>query len=199
MDGGKVPTMKDGWFMKDGVKIVHKMQLDDEKKTQKGLKTILKERGLWLENGMKKAEAVALLAKQPDFKEVLPILKTVLRDFNDDKVYLELLPICHPEFNFIEMIWGWVKARLRKESDYSRKSLNTLLPLFLDEVPISFFRKAARKSFRYIDAYDKGLTPDQVEFAVKKYRGHRGLPPSWKKEIDFFCLRKSLHRTLKQP
>ena len=86
---------------------------------------------------------------------------------------------------FIEMYWGYVKRLVRKECDYNFNSLLTTVPTCLDAVPIAFIRRAARKSFRYIDAYRLGLSPKQVEFAVKKYTSHRTLPPSYLDEIQF--------------
>ena len=35
------------------------------------------------------------------------------------------------------------------------------------------------KCCRYIDAYRIGLSPEQVEFATKKYKSHRSIPPEF--------------------
>jgi len=42
----------------------------------------------------------------------------------------------------------------------------------------------ARRSRKFIDAYDKGLDGKQAAWAAKKYRGHRVLPASLR--IDLF-------------
>ncbi|CAB4444379.1 unnamed protein product [Rhizophagus irregularis] len=41
---------------------------------------------------------------------------------------------------------------------------------------ITTIRKFARKSWRYMDAYDKGLEGRTAEWAVSKYKSHRRLP-----------------------
>ena len=64
-------------------------------------------------------------------------------------------------------------------------SLTDTVPACLDEVGVDFIRRAARKSFRYIDAYNKGLSAKQVEFAVKKYSRHRTLPANYLDDITF--------------
>ncbi|RIB21562.1 hypothetical protein C2G38_2176307 [Gigaspora rosea] len=43
----------------------------------------------------------------------------------------------------------------------------------LESVPLTEIRRYARKSFRYMDVYYKGLTGKLAEHAVKKYRLHR--------------------------
>ena len=57
--------MKGGfYFDENGNKVLHAMQTPSG--VQKGLKTILQERGLWNDE-MKKADALEVLKKQPDF------------------------------------------------------------------------------------------------------------------------------------
>jgi hypothetical protein len=46
----------------------------------------------------------------------------------------------------------------------------------LNQVPLSQIRVFARKSYRYIDAYRKGLDAKQAEYAVKHYKRHRVIP-----------------------
>ena len=65
----------------------------------------------------------------------------------------------------------------------SPKDLRQLLEKCLDEVPLDFIRRAARKSERYMDAYRKGATGRLAEFANKKYSSHRCLPDSWFDEL----------------
>jgi len=40
---------------------------------------------------------------------------------------------------------------------------------------LSLVRKYARTSWRWMSAYEAGLTGPQAAFAVKKFRGHRGV------------------------
>lgn len=43
-------------------------------------------------------------------------------------------------------------------------------------MPVAFHRRAVQHSFRYMDAYRKGLTGPLLEYAVRKYRSHRTIP-----------------------
>ena len=65
-DGGKnVQKQRSGWFIDDnGIRITQTMQRPDG--VQKGVRTILKERGLWT-TALKLPEARELLGQQPDF------------------------------------------------------------------------------------------------------------------------------------
>ena len=44
-------------------------------------------------------------------------------------------------------------------------------------------RRYERLSFRFMDAYRKGLTSRQAVFAVKKYKSHRRLPDNVLQEV----------------
>jgi len=54
----------------------------------------------------------------------------------------------------------------------------------LVSVPITSIRKFARKSWRYMDAYDKGLEGKTAEWAVNKYKSHRRLPENVERLMD---------------
>jgi hypothetical protein len=49
------------------------------------------------------------------------------------------------------------------------------IPEVLDSVSFLTIRKFARKSWRYMDAYKKGLKGRTAEWAVNKYKSHRHL------------------------
>ena len=176
-DGGKnVGLLRNGWFDDaDGTRLIQTMLTENGK--QKGVRTILEERGLFIP-GMKLGEARKLLSSQPDFSSQRPLLVETVQNAEHSIIFY---PKFHPEFNFIEMFWGSCKAFTRKHCDYSWKTLQTTVPLALNSIPLSRIRRFARKSERYIDAYrlkdgNARLTPAQVEYAVKKYRSHRRIP-----------------------
>ena len=53
------------------------------------------------------------------------------------------------------------------------------LPITLEEkLPIAFVRRAFDHCLRFMNGYCDGLTGAVLEYAVKKYRSYRRLPPS---------------------
>ena len=89
-------------------------------------------------------------------------------------------PKFHCELNFIEMIWGWLKARHRLYCKYDFNDLLRTLPQSIEEcLPISFVRRCARQCFRFIDGYYHGMSGLLLQFACKKYSSHRCLPRSF--------------------
>jgi hypothetical protein len=47
------------------------------------------------------------------------------------------------------------------------------------------------RSWRFIDAYTKGLDGKQAAWAAKKYKGHRVLPPGIMRDLDDATLQSS--------
>ena len=68
--------------------------------------------------------------------------------------------------------------------DYLWTGLQKTVPLALSSVSLTIIRWYARKAFRYMDAYRKGLTGKAAEFAVKKYHSHCRIPESVLQSID---------------
>ena len=124
-------------------------------------------------------EARELLSLQPDFLQQKEWLEEVV---SEGGCTIDFYPKYHCEFSHIEMFWGAAKSWIRGNCTFNFNHHVNMVPKALDSVSISKIRKFARKSYRYMDAYritDSGgnsSTCKQVEFSVKKYRGHRKIP-----------------------
>jgi hypothetical protein len=89
---------------------------------------------------------------------------------------LLFFPKFHCELNFIEMLWGYVKAKLRRMCTFSFSDLKKRLPELLDRIPLPFVKRASRHCLRYMDGYRQGLIGPELDYAIRKYRGHRMIP-----------------------
>ena len=58
----------------------------------------------------------------------------------------------------------------------SFKDLQTRLPEHLDNIPLAFVKRASQHCLRYMDGYRAGLVGPELDYAVKKYKGHRIIP-----------------------
>lgn len=186
-DGGEnVQNQRAGWFIdSNGIRMTQPMQRPDG--IQKGVRTILQERGLWPAS-LKLSEASKLLSEQSDFKAQRSWLNETLG--SEQGFFLDFYPKFHCEFNFIELYWGAAKAYARRHCDYTFRGIQSLLPEALSSVSVQAIRRFARKCFRYMDAYrivdsngKRKLTPPQVEFAVKNFKKHHSIPLSILNEL----------------
>ena len=84
---------------------------------------------------------------------------------------------------YFQMYWGAAKKYTRDNCNYTWSGLQITVPKALDSVPLITIRKFARKSWRYMDIYRKGITGKLAEFAVKKYKSHRRVPDTIYNEI----------------
>lgn len=142
-------SQRPGWFIDtEGERVIQPMQMPDG--VQKGVRTILKERGLW-NASLKLAEARMLLSIQPDFSAQKSWLEETFG--SEDGFLLDFYPKFHCEFNFIELYWGAAKAYARRNCDYTFRGLQSVLPDALRSVSVQTIRRFARKCFRYMDAY----------------------------------------------
>ena len=66
---------------------------------------------------------------------------------------------------------------MRGNCDYSVKNLREVSDYALgtENCPIALIRKMARTSWRWIDAYENGLSGRMAVFAVRKCSDHRGV------------------------
>ncbi len=75
------------------------------------------------------------------------------------------------------MIWGFIKKKLRKECEFDFGWLQGRVPEILDgEIPLRFVQKVARHCERFMEGYWVGLHGPVLDYAMKKYRGHRAIP-----------------------
>jgi hypothetical protein len=165
--GGAQPKLRDGWFMKDGVKVTQPMQ--DAKGEPKGLKQILLERGLLSKKQkMKKEVMIELLQAQPDFSAQ----KSLLQEWIERRGHAVcFLPKFHPEVSLIEMVWSAWKRNLRRTCDGTFESLREQVHIALQAIGLEEIRAYERHCQRYINAYRQGL--DGYEAAQKIYKSHR--------------------------
>jgi hypothetical protein len=181
-DGGKnVPKLRNSVWNN----AVFEMQHPDG--VQKGIKTILSERGAWINGilleckvcpvlGEKKDKCCArkLLSLHDDFKAQRPWLVETIEDRGHRIIFY---PKFHCELNFIEMIWGYCKSFLRRNCTYSFIDLCTALPHCLkDIIPLQFFRRASRHCYRFMDGYRQGLHGPVLDYVMKQYTSHRKIP-----------------------
>ncbi len=164
---------------------------------QKGIKQILIERGLFTDNNNialklqcrdckdkisqdkrvnanQRCCARYVLSQQPDFLEQKSWLEEVCHNNGFSTIFY---PKYHCELNFIEIIWGFVKAYHRRVCTYNFKSLERELPITLMErIPLLFVQKCFRHCLRFMSGYRNGLSGGLLDYAVKKYTSHRIIP-----------------------
>ena len=190
--GGKQPIMRDTVF--DGQ--VQQMVFPDDhpdaslRGKAKGMRAVLQERQLWKErmigfcnSNTPTSDSCCMrhvLEKQEDFMNQRCALQELIEGHGHKVIFY---PKFHCELNYIEMYWGAAKRYARMNCDYTWKGLQEVVPKALDSVSLTQIRRYARKSFRYIDAYRKGLSAKQAAYAVKKYKRHREIPQSILEEL----------------
>ncbi|KAJ7742017.1 hypothetical protein B0H16DRAFT_1323496 [Mycena metata] len=89
------------------------------------------------------------------------------------------------------MIWGYAKRIYRLNPESSREDAlerNTLDAL--EQVPLDSMRRFVIRAHRFADAYRRGLDGAQAAWAVRKYKGHRVLPPDFLKEMEAAGIRR---------
>ena len=175
--GGKQPVMRDGWNPRTNAP-----QAMNENGIPKGIRTILKERGLWPVEGIRlqctkaiKREdgrccARHLLGSQPDFSGQRGLLQEEIEKRGHLVTYY---PKYHPELNFIEYFWGYCKRFTRENCTYTLAGLRRTVPNALAAVPMDTIRKFYEKSVRIADAYRDGHHFGTKEFTDRVYKSHR--------------------------
>ena len=122
-----------------------------------------------------------IISLQSDFLKQKSLLEEIVEEAGHQIIFY---PKFHCELNFIERYWGGAKIYARQHCDYSWSGLQSVVPNALESIDVVTIRRFARKSFRYMDVYRKGLTGKLVEYAVKKYKSHRRIPDYIFEELD---------------
>jgi len=58
------------------------------------------------------------------------------------------------------------------------------VPIALDACPTETLRRFCNRSFRFMEAYRKGLSVKAAAWCVKKQKGHRAISEAVMKELD---------------
>ncbi|CAG8772171.1 12928_t:CDS:1, partial [Cetraspora pellucida] len=116
----------------------------------KGLREVLRERGLWPEKGLKLKEAQELMSQQSDFLAQKRQLEEIIVAAGHQIVFYSKF---HCKLNYIENFWSAAKRYSQLHCDYSYKGLQRTVLLYLNSVSLLTIRQYARKAFHYMDAY----------------------------------------------
>jgi hypothetical protein len=74
------------------------------------------------------------------------------------------------------MVWGYIKALLRKICTFKFDELKVNLEEALASIPVSYVRRVANHCLRFMDGYRNRFKGPILDYIVKKYRGHRAIP-----------------------
>nr|GAT46270.1 predicted protein [Mycena chlorophos] len=119
-----------------------------------------------------------ILSLQDDFAKQKCLLQMVVEEAGH---ICHFLPKFHPELNAIEYYWGWVKRYFRERTNGNSSHARKLLDEALDACPLPTIRRFFRRARRYLSVYELGATGINAEYAVKKYKSHRGVS---QKDLD---------------
>jgi hypothetical protein len=163
----------------------------------KGLKAVLEERGFDIKGLKAKCSPVCpfesqkcclarLLSQQDDFVNQESMLETLIKEAGHKCLFL---PKFHCELNPIEMVslrklfyypfswvtqyWGWCKYRYREHTKENFKAAKERAIQVLDACPTEVIQRFINRSWRFIAAYEQGLTGRAAAWAVKQQKTHR--------------------------
>jgi len=168
-DGGKQPFLRDTIWDGKTQKLVSSTGI------QKGLKSLLEERGVNT-SGLKKEAMIKIVEEMQDFK----FQKIKVEELILNKGYrVMFIPKFHCELNPIECVWCHAKHYTRSHCDYSFANLEKIIDTALDSVTIELMRKYFRKIREYQRAYREGNTlGKEMKKILKKYKSHRRVSES---------------------
>jgi hypothetical protein len=130
------------------------------------------------------------LSQQPDFLSQKEWLSEVVERSGHEIIFY---PKYHCELNYIEMVWAYLKAKLRRECENDFGLMLRRVPdILVNEIPVAFVRRVERHCLRFMSGYRMGLEGPLLDFAMKRYSSHRRIPTSQLGQIsaDFELLKK---------
>ena len=122
-----------------------------------------------------------ILQNHKDFREQESAIASAIKGRGHKCLFL---PKFHCELNPIEMYWGYGKTRYRQVQKSSFEEAKKQVPIALDACPTETLRRFCNRSFRFMDAYRKGLSIKAAAWCVKKQKGHRAISEGVMKEFD---------------
>ena len=171
--GGKVPVMRDGWYIDaNGDRVVQQMWLLNENGVQvpKGLDLVLRERGIEILKTWRVGDLRKVLADYDDFKEQKSMLHAYIMAQGHA---CHFLPKFHCELNEMELIWALGKKRFKKANTFNSKThIKRLKEAFATITPQEV-RNIFCKGRDYEKAYRNGAVTTTVERFVKKMKKDR--------------------------
>ena len=117
------------------------------------------------------------MSSEPDFLEQREWLTETIENAGFKIIFY---PKYHCELNYIENIWSYIKQLLRKHCTYNYSDLKAKLPEIIQDLStakIAYVRKMASHSYKFMELYRRGLDGPLLDFAIKKYKGKRTVPP----------------------
>ena len=162
--GGKQPKMRDTiWAGRP-------QSLVDEDGVPKGMKQVLRERGINTER-MVADDMRVVLSMHDDFRKEQTIVEQFLTAQGHQVFFI---PKFHCELNPIERVWGQAKVYSRKHTNFTLPRLRLIIRPALDSVSLDLIRKYFRKAQDYERAYSEGKeSGKELEQAVKVCKSHR--------------------------
>ena len=162
--GGAQPCMRDTIWAGRVQKLV------DSKGVPKGMKKILKERGIRTST-LVADDMRTILSCHDDFKNEKTIVEHYLASKGLKGIFF---PKFHCELNAIERVWAQAKVYTRMHTNFTFTRLRTIIDPGLDSVSTDLIRKFFRRVREYERAYLEGKKAGkELEKAVKVYKSHR--------------------------
>ena len=144
-DGGKQP------FQRDTVWDGRPQKMVTADGLQKGLKTVLEERGVNVKK-MHKDDMIKTLSEMRDFKFQKSRVEEVILKRGHRVMFI---PKFHCEINPIERVWCHAKQYTRAHCDYSFQGLEQIMHTALDSVDLKMIRKFFQKVREYIEPIER--------------------------------------------